>query len=59
MTVMSAIQYNPIIKSFYHRLVAKDKHEKVAMTACIRKLIVILDAMVREGVSWQEESSLA
>ena len=57
MVVMTAIQHNPIIKVFYQRLVAKGKHKKVTLTACIRKLVVILNAMVREGSSWQEKES--
>lgn len=53
MAVLSAIQYNPVIKEFYERLVANGKENKVAMTACMRKLLVILNAMVRDQRSWR------
>ena len=52
MATLSATQCNPVIKSFYKRLVAQGKHKKVAITACMRKLITILNAMVRDQVEW-------
>jgi transposase len=52
MAVLSAIRFNPVIKDFYERLVANGKENKVAMTACMRKLIVILNAMVRDQRPW-------
>ncbi|KHM51083.1 transposase [Pseudoalteromonas distincta] len=52
MTMMSAIQCNPKFKAIYHRLVAAGKPKKVAIIACIRKLIVIINSMVRDGVMW-------
>lgn len=55
MGVLSAIQCNPVLKAFYDRLVAQGKHKKVAITACIRKLIVILNAMVRDQRKWHEQ----
>ncbi|EGW52889.1 IS110 family transposase [Candidatus Endoriftia persephone] len=54
MGVLSSIQCNPILRRFYNRLVAQGKHKKVAITACIRKLIVILNAMVRDQQKWNE-----
>jgi transposase len=53
MAVLSAIRYNPVIKEFYERLIASGKENKVAMTACMRKLIVILNAMVRDQQPWR------
>lgn len=53
MAVLSAIKWNPRIKEFYERLVANGKENKVAMTACMRKLIIILNAMVRDQCIWQ------
>ena len=50
MAMMSAIQCNPKFKAIYHRLVAAGKPKKVAIIACIRKLIVIINSMVRDGV---------
>ena len=44
--------HNPVIKKFYDRLRAAGKPMKVALTACMRKLLTILNAMVRDGVAW-------
>lgn len=52
MAALSAVQHNPIIRAFYRRLVAQGKHKKVALTACIRKMLIILNAMIRDGVYW-------
>jgi len=52
MATLSAIRHNPVIKSFYDRLIAKGKIKKVALTACMRKLLVILNAMVKNGQDW-------
>lgn len=52
MAAVSAIIYNPVIKTFYDRLIAAGKSYKVAITACMRKLLVILNAMVRDGSTW-------
>jgi transposase len=53
MAVMSAVQHNPVMRHFYQRLVKEGKHKKVALTACIRKMIIILNAMVRDGAMWK------
>lgn len=50
MAVVSGRRYNPLIKEFYERLVARGKPGKVALVACMRKLIVLRNAMVRDGV---------
>jgi transposase len=52
MAVLSAVKYNPSIKRFYERLVAKGKLKKVAIVACMRKLIIIMNCMVRDGTCW-------
>lgn len=54
MAMLSAIQCNPIIKTFYERLVADGKHKKVALTACMRKMMTILNAMIRDEKEWQQ-----
>jgi hypothetical protein len=46
----SAVRYNPPTRRFYRRLLGQGKHKKVALTACMRKLIVMLDAMVGSWV---------
>lgn len=53
MGTMSATRFNPVIKDFYDRLIAKGKIKKVAIIACMRKLIVIINAMMRNGSCWQ------
>jgi len=52
MATLSATQCNSVIKEFYTRLVAQGKHKKVALTACMRKFITMLNAMVRDNVEW-------
>jgi len=53
MAMLSCIQHNPVMREFYQRLVAQGKHKKVAITACMRKMMVILNAMVRDQRGWQ------
>ena len=53
MSTLSAIQFNPIIRQFYTRLREAGKCNKVAMTACMRKLLTILNAMVRDQCCWR------
>lgn len=52
MATLSATQCNPVIKAFYKKLIAQGKHKKVAITACMRKLLIILNAMVRNKEEW-------
>ncbi len=59
MATLSAIQHNPVIRSFYQRLLANGKNRKVAVVACMRKMIVLLNAMVRDGTCWGEMKSMA
>ncbi|WP_231758783.1 IS110 family RNA-guided transposase [Microbulbifer elongatus] len=54
MATLSSTIHNPMIREFYKRLVNQGKHKKVALTACMRKMIVILNAMVRDGTYWGE-----
>ena len=53
MAMMSAIQSNPIFKETYQRLVAAGKPKKVAIIACVRKMVVTLNSMLRDGVMWE------
>ena len=53
MAALSATTHNPVIKSFYQHLLAKGKLKKVALTACMRKLLVILNTMVKFGQDWK------
>jgi hypothetical protein len=49
---LTAVRFNPAIKTFYDRLVAAGKPKKVALVACMRKLLTILNAMVKTGKPW-------
>ncbi|MBA7715218.1 IS110 family transposase ISGme8 [subsurface metagenome] len=53
MGTLVATRYNPVINTFYQRLVAAGKPKKVALTACMRKLLIILNAMLKHHTSWQ------
>ena len=52
MATLSANQHNPVLREFYQRLCAAGKPKKVALTACLRKLLVILNYMVKHHRSW-------
>jgi transposase len=52
MATLSAISHNPVIRDFYKRLLAAGKPKKVALVACMRKLLTILNAMLRDGTAW-------
>jgi transposase len=52
MAALVASRHNPVIKAFYQRLLAAGKPKKVALVACMRKLLTILNAMVRSGKPW-------
>jgi hypothetical protein len=53
MGAIVAIRHNPIIKAFYDRLVERGKPKKLAITACVHKMLVILNAMVRDNKPYE------
>jgi transposase len=55
MAALSAIHYNPVIKSFYERLRKAGKRHKVAMVACMRRMLTILNTMVRNNTHWHAQ----
>lgn len=57
MAALSAIRCNPVIRSFYQRLLAAGKEKKVAIVACMHKLLTFLNAMVRDLKKWDPVSS--
>jgi transposase len=60
MSTLVATRYNPVIKAFYARLLEAGKRKKVALTACMHKLLTIMNAMVRDITPWQpREVSIA
>lgn len=57
MAVVSAARANPVIRAFYQRLIAAGKKPKVALTACMRRLLCILNTMIKNGTRWQHEEA--
>ncbi len=57
MATIVAIQWNPAIRSFYERLLSKDKKKKVAITACMRKILIILNVMMKNKTYWEPNFS--
>ncbi|ECH6752197.1 transposase [Salmonella enterica subsp. enterica] len=55
MGIMAATRFNPVIKAFYERLINKGKPKRVAYIACVHKLLRIINAMVRDGTSFNPE----
>ena len=53
LSAMVATRFNSDIKRFYERLLSAGKHKKVALTACIRKIVTALNAMLRDNSPWQ------
>jgi transposase len=53
MAALSAIKHNPVIKKFYERLIEKGKPFKVAITACMRKMVTIMNVMVKKQEAWR------
>ncbi len=53
MAALSASRFNPVISAFYSRLIKAGKPSKVALTACMRKLLTILNAMVKHATPWK------
>ena len=57
MPAITAIRHNPVIRALYQRLVRSGKHHYVAITACMRKMLVILNAMLRSNQPWKHSQS--
>ena len=50
-------RYNPIIRDFYQRLLSAGKPKKLALTACMRKLLIILNSMLKYNSSWNHPAT--
>jgi transposase len=59
MATLSATRFNPVIKVFYQRLLKAGKKKKVAIIACMRKLLTILNAMLRDRKHWNSAVTAA
>ena len=55
MATLAATRFNPVIRAFYQRLLAAGKAKKVALVACMRKLLTILNAIVKTGLPWNDK----
>ena len=55
MAAMVASRFNPVIRDFHQRLLAAGKPKKLALTACMRKLLVILNSMLKRRSPWRAE----
>jgi transposase len=53
MATLVATRFNPVIRAYYHHLLEIGKAKKVALVACMRKLLIILNTMVKTGTRWQ------
>ena len=58
MSTLVAVHRNPVLKEFYERLLRAGKPKKVALTACMRKLLTILNAMLKNGAKWEADHAL-
>lgn len=58
MATLVAVRHNPVLRAHYEQLLARGKAKKVALVACMRKLLVWLNAMVRDGKPWNPELHL-
>jgi transposase len=58
MAVQSAVRFNPVLKGVYDRLVTSGKAKKVALVACMRKLLGVLNAVVRDQTPWVDMTAL-
>lgn len=59
MAALAATKWNPVIKAFYHQLLARGKAKKVALVACMHKLLIILNAMVKQRTPWRATAQQA
>ncbi len=59
MAALTAIRHNPFIKNLYLRLRAVGKQAKVALVACMRKILTILNAMARDRTMWRQTAAAA
>ncbi|MCA3032161.1 MAG: transposase, partial [Rhodocyclaceae bacterium] len=56
MASLVAMRHHPVIRAFYLKLVAAGKPKKVAIVACMRKLLVTINAMIKAGTPWNPKT---
>ncbi len=57
MAALTAIRRNPVFRTFYHRLITRGRPKKVALVAVLRKLLTVLNAIVRDLTPWRQQST--
>ncbi|HET8648277.1 MAG TPA: transposase, partial [Vicinamibacteria bacterium] len=57
MAALVAARFNPVLRAFYQRLLRAGKAKKVALTACMHKLLIILNAIVHKGTPWHHPAA--
>lgn len=55
MPAWAAVRFNPVIKGFYQRLISKGKKPKVAIVACMHKLLIIINSIIKQGIKWDPD----
>lgn len=58
MATLSAVRYNPRVRTWYEAFVARGKPKKLALVACMRKLLVVLNSRLRHQTGWQAAAPL-
>ena len=56
MATCTAVRHNPVLRALYQRLVASGKRKKVALVACMRKLLTICNAIIASGTPWRYQT---
>ena len=59
MATLTAVRYNPVLKPYYEHLLAAGKRKKVALVACMRKLLTMLNAIAKHGSTWNPDHHCA
>ena len=57
MAALTAIRRNPVFRTFYNRLLTRGRPKKVALVAVLRKLLTVLNAIVRDLTPWRQQST--
>jgi transposase len=53
MAALTGVRHNPVLRTFYEQLLARGKPKKLALTACMHKLLIILHAVLRDRTPWR------
>jgi transposase len=59
MAALSGAKYNPVLRAFYQKMLKRGKEKKVALIACMRKLLTYMNAILRDHTPWKATSSSA